>query len=140
MIVINVKGKEYKLDFRYRYIAKTNLIYEVLNKDYKSPADYMNGEISGLVKLLLTALQAYHTDEFGYNDESGKEAAIDKVYDLIDDYEDESTAENPKNSFELYKKLNEELSNKGFLSRMMTTIEEAAKKATEEAEKAKKRK
>ncbi len=49
-----------------------------------------------------------------------------KVYDLMDEYEDEATEEDPKDAFALFKMLQDELLRNGFLSRIRReTAEEA---------------
>ena len=81
--------------------------------------------ISLLPELLLAGLQKNHKDEFGYESDSEKKAVLDKVCDLLDDYEDEGTEENPKSGFDLYQLLDKELEKNGFLSGLLNAVAEA---------------
>lgn len=68
-----------------------------------------------VAELLLAGLQKKQPD-FRYETEAEKKEALNKVYDLMDDYEDESTDENPQNGYVLFEKLQKELFKNGFLS------------------------
>ena len=78
--------------------------------------------------MILAGPQKCHKDEFGYETESEEETALAKVYDLMDEYEEESTEENPQSGYTLFEKCNEELMKNGFLSAMTKQAEENAKK------------
>ena len=115
MFSFQVNGKEYKVKFGYRVLCETNLIDELSNG---TKEDEFNKLISILPELLLAGLQKKHFDEFGYETELEKKAALQKVYDLLDDYEEESTEVEVKNGFVLFEKLQKELMANGFLSGM----------------------
>lgn len=123
MVTFKVKDKEYKIVFGYRSLLKT----DVLDRIQNSNKEGLKGAISLLPELLLIGLQKRHKDEFGWETDEEKEAALDKVYDLLDEYEDESTEENPQDGFTLLQKMNDELGKNGFLSRIMKIAEEAEK-------------
>ena len=124
MFSINVKSKEYKVKFGYGVLCETNLIDELSNG---TKEEEFNKLISILPELLLAGLQKKHFDEFGYETASEKKVALRKVYDLLDDYEEESTEEDEKNGFILFEKLQKELMANGFLSGMTKKQEELAK-------------
>ena len=124
MFSFNVNGKEYKVKFGYGVLCETNLIDELSNG---TKEEEFNKLISILPELLLAGLQKKHFDEFGYETESEKKSALRKVYDLLDDYEEESTEEDAKNGFMLFEKLQKELMANGFLSGMTKKQEELAK-------------
>lgn len=124
MFSFNVNGKEYKVKFGYGVLCETNLIDELSNG---TKEEKFNKLISILPELLLAGLQKKHFDEFGYETESEKKIALRKVYDLLDDYEEESTEENAKNGFMLFEKLQKDLMSNGFLSGMTKKQEELAK-------------
>ena len=84
--------------------------------------------IAMLPELILAGLQRKHKDEFGYETEEEKKVAYEKVCDLLDDYEDESTEENPKNGYILFEKASKELEQNGFLSGIMNAMEKAERK------------
>ena len=67
------------------------------------------------------------SDEFGYKDDKEKAQRIEEMLDLFDDYEDESTEEHEQSAATLFSDLQEELQKNGFLSAMMTAIEQTAK-------------
>ena len=119
MVVLKVGDKEYKLKYGYRVLAQTNLLDRVSEigqvHDGVNPLREML-EILG--ELVLVGMQKNHKDDFGFDLESESEKAdkLEKVYDLLDQYEDESTEENPQDGFELFGKLQEELEKNGFLS------------------------
>ena len=119
-----VHGKEYKVVFGYGLLTKTDVLDKVQGiTDGKERS--LQKMISLLPELLLAGLQKKHKEEFGYESDSEKEAALDKVCDLLDDYEDEGTEENPKSGFDLYQLLDKELEKNGFLSGLLNAVAEA---------------
>ncbi|MBR2563435.1 MAG: hypothetical protein IKE29_02310 [Paenibacillus sp.] len=128
MYIFKIHGKEYKVRFTYRMICEGDLLDKVSAVGDFSELD-AKGVISKLAittaELLLAGLQKYHSDEFGYEDEKDRKALIDEVLDMFDDYEDESTEENPQSAFTLFRDLQGELERNGFLSAMMTAATEA---------------
>lgn len=129
MFSFKVGDKEYKVKFGYRVLAGTDLIERVSEiSTRKNGKSVLQDMLQTLGELILAGLQKNHSEEFGYTTESEKSEALNKVYDLLDLYEDESTEENPQNGFILFEKANDELMKNGFLSQMMKIGEEAAKK------------
>lgn len=128
MYLFKIHGKEYKVRFTYRMICEGDLLDKVSAVGDFSELD-AKGILSKLAittaELLLAGLQKYHSDEFGYKDEKDRKALIDEVIDMFDDYEDESTEENPQSAFTLFRDLQGELERNGFLSAMMTAATEA---------------
>lgn len=116
MFSFKVGDKEYKVKYGYRVLCNSNLIDKVtsIGNDNNS----FKGAMKTVAELILAGLQKYHKDEFGYDTESEEEAAINKVYDLMDEYEEESTEENVQNAYTLFERCNEELMKNGFLSQM----------------------
>ena len=124
MVTFNVHGKEYKVVFGYGLLTKTDVLDKVQGiTDGKERS--LQKMISLLPELLLAGLQKKHKEEFGYDSDSEKEAVLDKVCDLLDDYEDEGTEENPKSGFDLYQLLDKELEKNGFLSGLLNAVAEA---------------
>ena len=128
MYLFKIHGKEYKVRFTYRMICEGDLLDKV-----SAVGDFSELDAKGVInklatttaELLLAGLQKYHSDEFGYKDEKDRKALIDEVLDMFDDYEDESTEENPQSAFTLFRDLQGELERNGFLSAMMTAATEA---------------
>ena len=103
MVTFNVHGKEYKVVFGYGLLTKTDVLDKVQGiTDGKERS--LQKMISLLPELLLAGLQKKHKEEFGYESDSEKEAVLNKVCDLLDDYEDEGTEENPKSGFDFFSK------------------------------------
>lgn len=124
MFSFKVKDKEYKVKFGYEVLSQSDVLMRTSNLGNVNDPRAI---LSLLPELLLAGLQKKHKEEFGYETEEEKKTAYGKVCDLLDDYEDESTEENPKNGFELFQGLNKELEKNGFLSGMLKAMEEAEK-------------
>ena len=121
MFSFSANGKTYKVKFGYGVLTQSDILTQVFSMGaINNPKDM----IKMLPELILVGLQKKHKDEFGYETEEEKKIAYDKVCDLLDDYEDESTEENPHNGFTLFEKASQELEKNGFLSGMVKAMEE----------------
>jgi hypothetical protein len=121
MFSFSANGKTYKVKFGYGVLTQSDILTQVSSMGaINNPKDM----IKMLPELILVGLQKKHKDEFGYETEEEKKIAYDKVCDLLDDYEDESTEENPNNGFTLFEKASQELEKNGFLSGMVKAMEE----------------
>lgn len=121
MFSFSANGKTYKVKFGYGVLTQSDILTQVSSMGaINNPKDM----IKMLPELILVGLQKKHKDEFGYETEEEKKTAYDKVCDLLDDYEDESTEENPHNGFTLFEKASQELEKNGFLSGMVKAMEE----------------
>lgn len=121
MFSFSANGKTYKAKFGYGVLTQSDILTQVSSMGaINNPKDM----IKMLPELILVGLQKKHKDEFGYETEEEKKIAYDKVCDLLDDYEDESTEENPHNGFTLFEKASQELEKNGFLSGMVKAMEE----------------
>ena len=121
MFSFSANGKTYKVKFGYGVLTQSDILTQVSSMGaINNPKDM----IKMLPELILVGLQKKHKDEFGYETEEEKRIAYDKVCDLLDDYEDESTEENPHNGFTLFEKASQELEKNGFLSGMVKAMEE----------------
>lgn len=129
MFSFKVGDKEYKVRFGYRVLCRTNLIDRVSNiTQQRDPEHSFQNMISTVAELLLAGLQKSHFDEFGYDTDEEKATMLDKVYDILDQYEDEGTEENPQDGYTMFEKLQNELMANGFLSQIMKRAEMAAEK------------
>lgn len=125
MFSFSVNDKTYKVKFGYGVLSQSDILTKVATMgNINNPKDM----IAMLPELILAGLQRKHKDEFGYETEEKKKVAYEKVCDLLDDYEDESTEENPKNGYILFEKASKELENNGFLSGIMNAMERTEKK------------
>ena len=121
MFSFSANGKTYKVKFGYGVLTQSDILTQVSSMGaINNPKDM----IKMLPELILAGLQRKHKDEFGYETEEEKKIAYYKVCDLLDDYEDESTEENPHNGFTLFEKASQELEKNGFLSGMVKAMEE----------------
>ena len=125
MFSFKVGDKEYKVKYGYGVLCNSDLIDKVTS--IGSEDNSFKGAMKTVAELILAGLQKCHKDEFGYETEAEEETAINKVYDLLDEYEEESTEENPQNGYTLFEKCNDELMKNGFLSQMRKNAEENAK-------------
>lgn len=130
MLKIEIGKKDYKLRFGYGVLSKTDLLKRVqeIGADMKRD-DAFQRMLQTVSELFLAGAQKYHSDELGYDTDEEKQKQLDKVYDLLDTYEEESTEDNPQDGFILFAKMQEELMRNGFLSGLMrVSAEETAKK------------
>lgn len=128
MFSFKVSGKEYKVRFGYGVLCKTNLIDRVVNlSNQKDEEHAFQNMMTTVAELLLAGLQKKHGDEFAYETDSEKKVVLEKIYDLMDDYEDEGTEEKPQDGYTLFGMLQKELMANGFLSRITSEAEEKAK-------------
>lgn len=125
MLKINVNNKEYKIRFGYKVLCDSDLIDDIMSAF--SPKDGSGADpkkiMDAVAELLLAGLQKYHSDEFPYGSD-GKE----KVYELMDDYEDSSTDGNAQDCFALFQKLQDELFENGFFKRLRKETDETKDK------------
>lgn len=130
MYIFKIHGKEYRVKYGYRTVCEDDILDRVMNIG-NSEDGTARGLISNLAKttveLLLVGLQKYHSDEFGYKNAEEKQLRIDKMLDLLDDYEEESTEEHEQSAATLLSDLQNELEKNGFLSTIAKMGEEAAK-------------
>lgn len=133
MYIFKVHGKEYKVRFTYRMICRGDLLDKVTEI-----GDFTDLDAKGILnkltvttaELLLAGLQKYHSKEFGYETEAEKEARVDEMLDIFDDYEDESTEDHPQSAFTLFRELQEELEKNGFLSAIAKASDEMTEQKT----------
>lgn len=125
MFSFKVGDKEYKVKYGYGVLCNSDLIDKVTSIGQENNG--FKGTMKTVAELILAGLQKCHKDEFGYETESEEEIALAKVYDLMDEYEEESTEENPQSGYTLFEKCNEELMKNGFLSEMTKRAAENAK-------------
>jgi len=132
MYIFKIHGKEYKVRFTYRTVCEGDILDKI-----SDATDFEGLGIRGMIEriskataeLLLVGLQKYHSKEFGYSTDEEKAQRIEEMLDLFDDYEDESTEEHEQSAATLFTDLQGELQKNGFLSVMMTAVEETSKAA-----------
>lgn len=133
MFKLVVNGKEYRIKFGYKALAKSDAMKQVADisatlsgSDEKTNAvlDKVGDILIVNAKLLLAGLQKYHNDEFGfdYDDKASFDSCLDKVFDFIDDYED--STEDALSVMDMFERLCDELLENGFLFPKSEKMEE----------------
>lgn len=136
MIKITVDGKDYKLHYGYQALCNTDIMDKAKNV---TESDDLATMMKVVAEYLLVGLQEYHADEFGYDgydemstDEAsdvGKFDAMKKVYKLMDKIDKEEGL----SVFELYGMIDKEMGKNGFLSGLLTALQEATKETKKTA-------
>lgn len=140
MKTIKFGDKEYQIQFGYIVTAKSGIIGKIANIEKMMKGETTPEEIDKFLmfipEIVLVGLQKFHRDEFGYdyNTGEGKDAALDKVGSLVDDYFDREDADFNK----LLDTLTEELMNNSFLSKLFREEQENQAKKTQKKSQKKK--
>ena len=147
MTTLVINGNEYKIKFGYEATARCGVIDNVTElEDLMEKGENMRNEdlttlLALVPKILVAGLQKFHKDEFGYNYETGegKDAALNKTFELVDDYFDENK---DADIIDLFNLLTEEMVQNGFLAQLLqsgaktqATAKTPAKKAQTKAAK-----
>lgn len=124
MTILKAGEKELKIKYGYEATLKTRILTKLSKmlesmkttdeaEDSTSKAEDM---LLFIPEFLLVGLQKHHSEEYGfdYKTEQGKEEALNKVYELLDDYfEDENN-----DITSLFNQLQNEMFENGFLAKM----------------------
>lgn len=117
MTTLKFGDKELKIKYGYEATIKSGIIRELMNMD-KTTEDMESVEkiLLFVPEMLLVGLQKFHKKEFGYDpaNKDQKEACLEKVYGLLDDYFDGEDGDIQT----LFMVLQKELFENGFLSKM----------------------
>lgn len=121
MTTLKIGEKEFQIKYGYMVTAKSGIVKKLMDfsESFSGEASALEkiGELMDILpELLLVGLQKYHRGEYGYdyNTGDGKQDALDRVTDLLDDYFDD-----PESNFsELLADLQNELTQNGFLASM----------------------
>ena len=136
MMVLNIKGKEYKVKFGYNSFCDTDLMdrtTELLtmfsDAEVEDDKDItVMGKIKDLFscvrELLFVGFKKYNPVE-----------TVQEIGELLDDYHEESTEDDKRGLFSLFTMLAEELTSEGFFSDLMETLNQVEME-TENAPKA----
>lgn len=116
MTILKVKGKEYKVKFSFNSFCDTDLLERTgdLLKVFQSQNVENDNDILDMSKfkdLFACVRQLLYFGFMKYN----PVADVQKVGEILDDYHDEATEENPHGIMELFTTLTEELMKEGFL-------------------------
>lgn len=139
MYALKVNGNTYKVAYSYRVLVSSDVldrIQDVLGdaEEGETVFSKMKEMLKFVPELLLYGLQKNHKEQFGFETEEEKATQLDKVYDLIDDYEDEHSTDEVEegemkpDAFTIFTELMLELESKGFLARLSAQADESAEK------------
>ena len=97
---IKIDGKDYKIKFGYKPTLKEHVISKIVKfsrmSDENGDVDMEDLEelLLYLPEILLVGLQVHHEDfRYDYDTKDGKEDQLDKVFDLIDKYTENSDSD-----------------------------------------------
>lgn len=128
MMTLKIKDKEYKVKFGYNSFCDTDLMERtstllsvIHNAGAASDDDvFVIGRIKDLFdcvrELLFVGFKKYNPVD-----------TVQEIGDILDDYNDEGTEENPHGILDLFTLLTEELFNAGFLSDILNKAAEQTK-------------
>ena len=132
---IKIDGKDYKIKFGYKPTLKEHVISKIVK--FSGMSDE-NGEVDMedleelllyLPEILLVGLQVHHKDfRYDYDTKDGKEDQLDKVFDLIDKYTENSDS----SVMDLFNGLQEALLEDSFLANMFRKAKAKAGKNVEQ--------
>lgn len=130
MTILKVNGKEYKIKFGYRALAKSKILKQVMGmqkeikeKENEAVMDNISEIFELLSNLVLAGLQKYNPEfKCDYDSPSSVTENMEKIYDLLDDYMDDEESESV---LDLFGELVTELIDNGFLSKKSETAEAA---------------
>ena len=135
---IKIDGKDYKIKFGYKPTLKEHVISKIVKfsrlSDENGDVDMEDLEelLLYLPEILLVGLQVHHKDfRYDYDTKDGKEDQLDKVFDLIDKYTENSDS----SVTDLFNGLQEALLEDSFLANMFRKAKaKAGKNAEQKAE------
>ena len=135
---IKIDGKDYKIKFGYKPTLKEHVISKIVKfsrlSDENGDVDMADLEelLLYLPEILLVGLQVHHKDfRYDYDTKDGKEDQLDKVFDLIDKYTENSDS----SVMDLFNGLQQALLEDSFLANMFRKEKaKAGKNAEQKAE------
>lgn len=137
--MLNLKLGKAQLSIRFGYEAtvRSKLLKKLakltVKKEDDDTFDQMELMMEIVPEMILVGAQKFHSKDYGYDykTEAGKEEALSKIYDLLDDYFEEEDADFTT----LMESLQAELMENGFLSKMFKKEVENQQTKEEKAEK-----
>lgn len=125
---LKLGGTEYRIKYGFEATTRSGIIKKLARltaDENEDTLDRAQNVLEFLPEMVLVGLQRFHGDEFGYDYTTGdgKEKQINKVYGLLEDYFDEDGAD----FMELLSSLQAELTENGFLAKMLRDETEKVK-------------
>ena len=144
MMVLNVKGKEYKVKFGYNSFCDTDLMDRTsdLLKIFQGADVEDDKDVTGMGKIKELFSCVRDLLYVGFKKNNPVET-VQEVGDILDDYHDEATEEDKRGILDLFTQLTEELMREGFLADLMEqmaqTTEEKVVKIPQDRKKSQKK-
>lgn len=144
MMVLNVKGKEYKVKFGYNSFCDTDLMDRTsdLLKIFQGADVEDDKDVTGMGKIKELFSCVRDLLYVGFKKNNPVET-VQEVGDILDDYHDEATEEDKRGILDLFTQLTEELMREGFLGDLMEqmaqTTEEKVVKIPQDHKKSQKK-
>lgn len=129
MTKIKIGKNEYQIYFAMQPTIQTGIIKKLAALgDIEMSIDNIGSLLETITEVLLVGLQKNHKDEYGFNyvTGDGKDEAMAKAYELMDEYAEDENAD----YFDLYSKLENELLENGFFAKLFR--QEKEKNETEQ--------
>ena len=144
MMVLNVKGKEYKVKFGYNSFCDTDLMDRTsdLLKIFQGADVEDDKDVTGMGKIKELFSCVRDLLYVGFKKNNPVET-VQEVGDILDDYHDEATEEDKRGILDLFTQLTEELMREGFffffMEQMAQTTEEKVVKIPQDRKKSQKK-
>ena len=144
MMVLNVKGKEYKVKFGYNSFCDTDLMDRTsdLLKIFQGADVEDDKDVTGMGKIKELFSCVRDLLYVGFKKNNPVET-VQEVGDILDDYNDEATEDDKRGILDLFTQLTEELMREGFLGDLMEqmaqTTEEKVVKIPQDHKKSQKK-
>lgn len=127
MMVLNVKGTEYKVKFGYNSFCDTDLMDRTadLLKLFQGAEVEDDKDVTGMgkIKELFTCVRDLLFVGFKKYNPVG---TVQEIGEILDDYHDDATEDDKRGILDLFTKLSEELMSEGFLADLMEQLSETA--------------
>ena len=143
-MVLNVKGKEYKVKFGYNSFCDTDLMDRTsdLLKIFQGADVEDDKDVTGMGKIKELFSCVRDLLYVGFKKNNPVET-VQEVGDILDDYHDEATEDDKRGILDLFTQLTEELMREGFLGDLMEqmaqTTEEKVVKIPQDHKKSQKK-
>ena len=125
MMVLNVKGTEYKVKFGYNSFCDTDLMDRTadLLKLFQGAEVEDDKDVTGMgkIKELFTCVRDLLFVGFKKYNPVG---TVQEIGEILDDYHDDATEDDKRGILDLFTKLSEELMSEGFLADLMEQLSE----------------
>lgn len=131
MLELKLGNTDLQLKYGYEVVARTGILQKLSDLSNKDDGRSDIDKIMNILpELILVGVQKTNKNRFGYDYRTGagKDQKLDIVYDLLDEYFEQDDADFMK----LFDKIQEELVENGFLSKMIAPEKETPKETAKE--------